>query len=59
MILAHVETIAPRNTSLGWTTEAFKMPSDIISKPVTTFALFNQKTTKRSFTSPSNKNGSY
>jgi hypothetical protein len=51
-----VATIAPRNTSLGWTSEEFSDPSEITSNPVTMFALFNQKTTKRSLTSPSNKN---
>lgn len=43
MILAHEETIARRNTSLGCTTDAFKIPSLTISKPVTTFALLSQK----------------
>ncbi len=56
-MLAHVATIAPLNTSLGWTKLAFNMPSDMTSNPVTTLLLESQKTINRSLTSPSNKNG--
>jgi hypothetical protein len=56
MIFAHVATIAPLNTSRGCTTDALSVPSETISNPDTTFALFSQKTTNLSFTSPLNKN---
>ena len=57
IICAHVATIAPLKTSLGCTTDEFNVPSETTSNPVTIFALFNQNTMNRSFTSPSNKNG--